>query len=383
MLPGELQGAIARGAAAVILTPRGQNPTGAAFDERRAGELQGRPGRAPRTAGGRGRPPGSGCRAARCTRCWAGARRWATTRSVAKAFGPDLRLAVLAGDETTIARVRGRQQRGPGWVSYVLQTLVLELWSDPAVGELIERAAATYTRAPPAADRSPGRPGHRGQGRLGFERLGPGGRGSGRPGCPAATRLGARTGRSLPARLDRPGGSHHDGRPRGRRRAIAWRATSPRCSRRPGRAERDEPAWNDQAPHGRAGQGLRLPGAAPRLRAGRLRREGAAGRGGASSIRATGRWRCDSPTARSSAGERRITSSRRWPAARPTSSIRRCWRPSGWASMSCSTSAARRTMRSSTTRSSWPSRHGARVMASSTRCSGGRRGRDARSCLEG
>ena len=70
--------------------------------------------------------------------------RWATARSVAKALGPDLRLAVLSGDPRTIARVRGRQQCGPGWVSHLLQALVLELWTDTSVQELIEHAAAVY-----------------------------------------------------------------------------------------------------------------------------------------------------------------------------------------------------------------------------------------------
>ncbi len=143
MLPDELRRAITRGAAAVILTPRGQNPTGAAFDEQRAAELRSvldeHPGLLVVEDDHLGPVAGSPLHT-----LLDGRSRWATTRSVAKAFGPDLRLAVLAGDETTIARVRGRQQRGPGWVSYVLQTLVLELWSDPGVEELIERAAATY-----------------------------------------------------------------------------------------------------------------------------------------------------------------------------------------------------------------------------------------------
>ena len=44
----------------------------------------------------------------------------------------------------TIARVEGRQALGTGWVSYLLQETVAELWQDPDVEALLGRAAATY-----------------------------------------------------------------------------------------------------------------------------------------------------------------------------------------------------------------------------------------------
>jgi DNA-binding transcriptional MocR family regulator len=144
MRPVELQAALDRGASAAIITPRGQNPTGAALDARRAAELRGVLANAPGTLviedDHLGPVAGS-----RLHTTVTGLERWAATRSVAKALGPDLRLAVLAADPQTLARVQGRQQCGPGWVSHILQRLVLTLWRDPHVLELIERASVTYT----------------------------------------------------------------------------------------------------------------------------------------------------------------------------------------------------------------------------------------------
>jgi DNA-binding transcriptional MocR family regulator len=51
----------------------------------------------------------------------------------------------MAGDAVTVARVEGRQALGAGWVSYLLQETVAELWQDDAVGRLLEQAASTYT----------------------------------------------------------------------------------------------------------------------------------------------------------------------------------------------------------------------------------------------
>jgi DNA-binding transcriptional MocR family regulator len=51
---------------------------------------------------------------------------------------------MLTGDPETVARVEGRQMLGSGWVSHILQRLVLELRKDPEVQALLERAAETY-----------------------------------------------------------------------------------------------------------------------------------------------------------------------------------------------------------------------------------------------
>jgi DNA-binding transcriptional MocR family regulator len=53
---------------------------------------------------------------------------------------------MLAADELTLARVQGRQQCGPGWVSHILQRAVLDLWRDPAVDARLSHARETYAR---------------------------------------------------------------------------------------------------------------------------------------------------------------------------------------------------------------------------------------------
>lgn len=144
MLPHALHAALRRGALAAVVTPRGQNPTGAAIPPRRARELRAVLDGAPHALVIEDDHLGAVADAP--LHPLVGHReRWAATRSVAKALGPDLRLAVLAGDANTIARVQGRQQCGPGWVSHILQSLVLALFRQAHVHELVARACATYS----------------------------------------------------------------------------------------------------------------------------------------------------------------------------------------------------------------------------------------------
>ena len=148
--PDGLDAALARGAGAVIMTPRAQAATGAAWDAGRAAEIGEVLRRRPAAgvieddhAGPvAGAPAFSAC--ARAPGRPGAAARWATLRSVSKSLGPDLRLAVLAGDEATITRVAGRQALGTGWVSYQLQEMVADLWSDAEAVRALATAARTY-----------------------------------------------------------------------------------------------------------------------------------------------------------------------------------------------------------------------------------------------
>ncbi|MEU3619341.1 aminotransferase class I/II-fold pyridoxal phosphate-dependent enzyme [Streptomyces sp. NPDC006872] len=131
-LPEDVRRALAAGASALIVTDRAQNPTGAAVTAPRARALRAVLREHPQTLlveddhGHRivdlPLHPLAGV-----------TRHWAFVRSAAKAYGPDLRFAVLTGDDVTLDRVRGRQRLGPGWVSRITQRAVLRLWADGAV----------------------------------------------------------------------------------------------------------------------------------------------------------------------------------------------------------------------------------------------------------
>ena len=167
-LPDDLERALGAGAQAVIVTPRAQNPTGAALNADRASQLRALLGAREdvlvveddHAAGVAGAPAFSVATPER--------ERWATVRSVSKSLGPDLRLAVLAGDPTTVSRVEGRQLLGTGWVSRILQQTVAALWSDPAVAERLTQAEETYAARRAALIEALGRRGIAARGRSGL-----------------------------------------------------------------------------------------------------------------------------------------------------------------------------------------------------------------------
>ena len=142
--PEELERALRRDVRAVIATPRGQNPTGAAFDRSRQSALRDVLQRYPDVL-----VIEDDYLAAVSGAAFLGlhgaTRRWTVIRSLSKVLGPDLRLAPIAGDPLTISQVEGRQLLGTGWVSHILQQAAAGLWLDALDRGLLARADRVYT----------------------------------------------------------------------------------------------------------------------------------------------------------------------------------------------------------------------------------------------
>ncbi|MGZ4241645.1 MAG: aminotransferase class I/II-fold pyridoxal phosphate-dependent enzyme [Actinomycetota bacterium] len=145
-IPSSLQQAIKRGARALIVTPRAQNPTGAAIDAKRARELRAIIAREPEFLVIEDDHAGAISGVGYNTLVDKGRQRWAVVRSFSKYLGPDLRLAVLAGDDETVARVEGLLSVGPGWVSYIIQRLAAALLTDPKVLKQIRDSSKAYAQ---------------------------------------------------------------------------------------------------------------------------------------------------------------------------------------------------------------------------------------------
>ncbi len=141
--PEGLEAALRAGAKAAVVTSRAQNPTGAAISPRRRDELRHVLAQAPATLLIEDDHAADLSDAALAVVAGT-TTAWAFVRSLSKPYGPDLRVALCAGDATTISRVEGRLRFGAGWVSSLLQELTAELWEDSEVDRVVARAARTY-----------------------------------------------------------------------------------------------------------------------------------------------------------------------------------------------------------------------------------------------
>ena len=142
--PDSLRDALRRDAQALLLVPRAQNPTGAALDPNRAAELHAVLEPHPHIVVIEDDHASEVAGVPFVSAVGPATRHWAVIRSVSKILHPDLRLAVVAGDAETVARVEGRQALGPRWVSHLLQATAASMLSDPEFAVTSARAREIY-----------------------------------------------------------------------------------------------------------------------------------------------------------------------------------------------------------------------------------------------
>lgn len=144
--PSALYQALQKGVKAVLITPRAQNPTGAALSKVRARELKNVLMEFPDVLViiddhffmlsdkkyYNVIPKGS--------------RRWAVIRGFSKPLGPDLRFALMASDDYTHELISARLAAGTNWVSHFIQCLVAACVSDPEVMSGISKAGRAYKK---------------------------------------------------------------------------------------------------------------------------------------------------------------------------------------------------------------------------------------------
>lgn len=146
MRPDALRETLAkRHASALLITPRAQNPSGSALSAQRAAALRDVIAAYPELLVIED-DHASLIAGAAFHSLTAGREHWAVVRSMGKALGPDLRVAVAASDPGSAGAVQGRQLIGPGWVSHFVQRVVAALLASPEARNQIADAAEIYAQ---------------------------------------------------------------------------------------------------------------------------------------------------------------------------------------------------------------------------------------------
>lgn len=135
---------VLRGCAALVLTPRAHNPTGAAVSPARwkalRRQLQALPHLLVVLDDHWG--PLSAAPLAMAASLPA---LWLHVVSVSKFLGPDLRVAVATGTPALLQSLRAQQALGPRWVSRILQGLAAGLWRQMREGSALAQVGQSYT----------------------------------------------------------------------------------------------------------------------------------------------------------------------------------------------------------------------------------------------
>jgi len=167
-MPEALSAALRGGARAAILTPRFQNPIGAAFSRARAADLRGVLAEHPDVAVFID-DYASLLSEAPYNDCLGGGRaRWLVVRSLNKVISPELRVAVAAADAETADRLRKEQWLADGWISGYRQRAAAAALASRSVHSLVTRARKAYAERRSGLRRALARRGIEAQGATGL-----------------------------------------------------------------------------------------------------------------------------------------------------------------------------------------------------------------------
>ena len=144
--PVDLRAALAAGVRAVIVTTRAQNPYGAVVSPRRASMLRAVLASHPDVLtidDDHGADLTQGVPRVLC----GATRQWAYLYSASKAYGPDLRIAVLVGDADSTDRVMGQLKHTSRRVPGVMQEIWAAALADERHDAVVAKAAEIYTES--------------------------------------------------------------------------------------------------------------------------------------------------------------------------------------------------------------------------------------------
>ncbi len=144
ILPEALREALEAGARAVICTPRAHNPTGVSLTPERARELRSVLANYPHVLVVEDDHFSLLARAEYVTIIPSEHRRWGLVRSMSKALGPDMRIAIIASDIETAERLGLRITGGVAWVSRHMQRITHAMLTDPELQTLRYAASDFY-----------------------------------------------------------------------------------------------------------------------------------------------------------------------------------------------------------------------------------------------